>query len=148
MPRHDGRGTPAGPGIVEASASPSGESRTLHFDTVTGSSLSRVRLKISLKFEIRLPSAAVRLSVPCARHEELEAPLGRATAMSADPIRCRHGFGHGKSGAGLRRPKAWCALRCPLPSRRRSQESSAALYYVGYVWGIVRVNGAMALELD
>ena len=61
----------------------------------------------------------------CVRHEELEA----CHRNERGSIRCR--FGHG--GAGLRRLKRWYALRCPLPSRRRSQESSAALYYVGYV---------------
>ena len=61
----------------------------------------------------------------CVRHEELEA----CHRNERGSIRCR--FGHG--GAGLRRLKRWYALRCSLPSRRRSQESSAALYYVGYV---------------
>ncbi len=69
------------------------------------------------------PSATVRLSVP-----RVFATKKGATARDADPIRCR--FGH--RGAGLRRLERWYALRRPLPSRRPSQASSAALYYVGY----------------
>ena len=50
-------------------------------------------------------------------------------ARSRTPLHDCFGFG----GAGLRRLERRYALRCPLPSRRRSQASSAALYYVGHI---------------
>ncbi len=49
-------------------------------------------------------------------------------ARTRTPLHDCFGFG----GAGLRRLERRYALRCPLPSRRRSQASSAALHYVGH----------------